>query len=158
MINRKVISFSLSVQVLGAICRSFLANRLGSNKWISLPPVAPSINTSLSMDQLVVGVDAMVRFTIWNTAHRCLYYSYARCRLLRQWGYPVKLNMGLHNLLQAGRNTEGHCWVSLNDHALFEEKDPYALYPDKLGESGDIVYWARLWEDGEKTYVRLKKE
>jgi hypothetical protein len=135
MTTRIFDSFSIFVQVLGAVGRSFLANRRGNNR-----------------------VDRIVDFALWNTAHRCLYYSYARCRLLRQWGYSVKLNLGLHNLSQAGRDAEGHCWISLNDQALFEENDPYALYPDIMGERDDTVYWARLKGDGKKTYVRLHKK
>jgi hypothetical protein len=158
MTTRIFDSFSIFVQVLGAVGRSFLANRRGNNRWVPLPPVAPSINTSLPMEELVARVDRIVDFALWNTAHRCLYYSYARCRLLRQWGYSVKLNLGLHNLSQAGRDAEGHCWISLNDQALFEENDPYALYPDIMGERDDTVYWARLKGDGKKTYVRLHKK
>ena len=157
MIQRIFTSSSIAVHVLGTVLRSYLANRRGDNKWIPLPPVAPSLNTSLGMDELVARVDRTVRFAIYNTAHLCLYYSYARCCLLRRWGYPVKLNIGLHNL-QGGRNAEGHCWVSLNDQPLFEGNDPHMVYPDKLGERDDTVYWSRLKGDGENKYMRMKKE
>ena len=156
MIERTFPSSVIAVRVLGTVLRSYLANRRGNNKWIPLPPVASSMNSSLAMDELVERVDRSVRFFICNTAHFCLYYSYARCCLLRQWGYPVKLNMGLHNL-QAGRNTEGHCWVTLNGQALFEDNDPYLVYPDKLGERGDTVYWSRTKGDGGKKFARLRK-
>ena len=150
-------SFVLPFNVLASVCRAFLANRQGSNKWLPLPPVAPRMNTSLSMEQLSARVDRIVGPAILNTAHPCLYYSYARCRILRRWGYPVQLNVGLHNL-QGKRETEGHCWISFEGRPLFEEKDPHEMYPDRVGEHGDVVYWVRLKgaEGGE--FVRLRKE
>jgi len=63
----------------------------------------------------------------------------------------------LHNLGTDG-STEGHCWISLNDQSLFEEKNPYLIYPDKMGERDDTVCWARLKSDGEKTFLRLKSK
>lgn len=157
MMSRRIIFLSLFFNVLDAVCRAFLANRRGNNKWIPLPPVPHSINTSLPMEQVVAMVDRIVRHTIFNTAHPCLYYSYARCRVLRRWGYFIQLNIGLHNL-QAGQNTEGHCWISRKGEVLFEEKDPHEMYPDNMGERDDVVYWAKLRGGEGKEFLRLKKE
>ncbi|MCL7488345.1 MAG: lasso peptide biosynthesis protein [Desulfobulbaceae bacterium] len=155
--HRTFASFFFPFNVLASLCRAFLANRQGSNKWLPLPPVAPRVNTSLSMEQLAAGVDRIIGLVIVNTAHPCLYYSYARCRALRIRGYPVQLNIGLHSL-QGKREAEGHCWISFEGRPLFEEKDPHEMYPDRMGEHGDVVYWARLKgaEGGE--FVRLRKE
>lgn len=143
--------------VLIALCRAWLANRLGRNKWIPLPPVAPAVTTALPAEQLAAQVDSIVCRAIVNTAHLCLYQGYARCCVLRKFGYPAKLNMGLHNLDEKNR-TEGHCWVSLDGKALCEEKEPRETYPDMMGERNGVVYWARLHKDDGKRFVRLRKE
>jgi len=142
--------------VLASVCRTFLANRKGSNRWLPLPPVTSSVKADLSMEELVDLVDRVVKLSVWNTAHPCLYYAYARCRILRRWGHPVKLNIGLHNLY-GEQEVEGHCWLSLENKVLFEEKDPCQMYPDRMGERGDTVYWARLKGGEEEFILRLKK-
>ena len=157
MTNRISTTFLILLTTLSSVCRAFLANRRGNNKWIPLPPVAHSIDTSFSIEQLVAIVDRIVRLTILNTAHPCLYYSYARCRVLRSCGYFVQLNIGLHNL-QADQKVEGHCWISRKGQVLFEEKDPHELYSDMMGERDDVLYWTRLKEGTEKKILRMKKE
>ena len=157
MISRILTTFFVFLTTLSSVYRAFLANRRGKNKWIPLPPVALSINTSFSTEQLVAKVDRIVRILILNTAHPCLYYSYARCRVLRNCGYFIQLNIGLHNL-QKDQKVEGHCWLSRKGQVLFEENDPHEMYPDKIGERADVVYWARLKGKEGKEFVRQRKK
>ncbi len=157
MLHRFLTSLSLFFNVLAAVGRARLANRTGSNKWVPLSSVAPVVNTSLSIDKLVARVDRIVRLFIMNTAHPCLYFSYARCRVLRSWGYNAKLNIGLHNL-QCDQKTDGHCWISLDGQVLLEESDPHDIYPDRMGERNHTVYWARLQGEEGKTPARLKRK
>lgn len=157
MMTRILTSIVIFFTTLVSVCRAFLANRRGNNKWIPLPPVAPSINRSFSLEELVDKVDRIVRILILNTAHPCLYYSYARCRVLRMNGYFIQLNIGLHNL-QKDQKVEGHCWLNRKDQVLFEENDPHELYPDMMGERDDVIYWARLKGKEGKEFVRQRKK
>jgi hypothetical protein len=71
MISRIFDSLGIYFNVLGAVCRSFLANHRGNNRWIPLLPVAPAINTSLTMDKLVVKVDKTIRLVIFIRREIC---------------------------------------------------------------------------------------
>jgi len=157
MIHRTSSSLFLFFSTLLAVCRAFLANRFGDRKWVPLPAVAAERDTSLSPEQTVDLTDRIVRLVVINTAHACLYYSYARCCALRRRGYKVKLNMGLHSLHDSVA-AEGHCWISLDGRPQFEEKDPHKLYPDKMGERDDFVYWARVTRENGKRASRERKE
>ncbi len=157
MTRRTFFSCSVFITALVSVCRAFLANRLGDKKWVPLPVVAPEKNTLFSLDELVGITDRVVRLAIMNTAHPCLYYSYARCRVLRRAGHPVKINMGLHNL-HGNEGAEGHCWISMEGQPLFEENDLHELYPDRMGERDDVVYWGRLKSGEGQNSLRLKRE
>lgn len=148
---------ALFVTTVTSVYRVYNANRKGDNTWIPLPPVTPSTSGSVSMGKLVDAVDKIVRTIVFNTAHPCLYSSYARCCVLRKNGYPVQLNFGMHNL-QEGLQPEGHCWLSYEGEVMLEEKDPHDMYPDKLGVHGDMLYWGRLKGVEGKEFVRKKKE
>ncbi|GAB4338352.1 MAG: hypothetical protein Kow0089_10240 [Desulfobulbaceae bacterium] len=153
----KVGGVRLAVLVVDAVCRSFLANRTGSNRWVVLGPVAPLKNTPPSPEQIREAVDRIVGLIVRNTGHPCLYYGYARCRALRRYGYLAQLNLGLAGL-KPDLETGGHCWVSLDDGVLFEERDPASLFPDRLGERGDIVYWTRFRKERNETVRRERNE
>lgn len=144
--RNQLLTCSMWLGVLGSVARTFLANRLGSNRWIPLPKVRPAHRPDVPIAALIAPVDAIVRTVVRNTGHPCLYYSYARCRVLRRHGYDVRLNLGLHTR-HGGSFAEGHCWLSMADRVLFEERDPHESFPDMLGERNGVIYWGRLQKD-----------
>lgn len=154
--GKLLLYISILIATLTSVYRARLANKKGDNTWIPLPPVSSVNDQRYSLQQVVRIVDTIVRLVIFNTAHPCLYYAYARCCVLRNNGYTVKLNIGMHNL-QPELQAEGHCWISHEGKVLFEEQDPLRMYPDMLGERNSVIYWTSSKGDQDKTFIRRKK-
>ncbi|MBU0731186.1 MAG: lasso peptide biosynthesis protein [Proteobacteria bacterium] len=146
-------------ETLVAACKVYISNRLGSNRWIPLPEVIVQEGDIPSgyIDAVVQRIDRVIRFVARNTGHLCLYLGYARAVVLRKLGTEAILNIGLNNC-SAGKKIEGHCWLSINDRVVYEDKDQHLLYPLKMGASADsaTTYWIGQ-ADEELLIHRLKK-
>jgi hypothetical protein len=78
-----------------------------------------------------------------RTGRTCFFRSYILAFVLRRWGFPAVINVGLRNL-GGDRRAEGHCWLTTPEGALFSEPtDPREQYPVFMGDGvPGVRYWA----------------
>ena len=97
--------------------------------------------------QTICLIDGLVDRLLFRSKHRCFYRCYAAAAVLRRWGEPLVLNIGLRNLGPAVL-TRGHCWLTLNGCKFYEHLKTEVLYPFAMGSTaGDIAYWVNFGVD-----------
>jgi hypothetical protein len=110
---------------------------------VRLPPVRDDRLLSESDIAFILRVAAgLMKFGAARTGRKCFIRSYILATVLRRWGLPVSINVGLRNLNGTGQ-TEGHCWLTTPEGALFAEPaDPLQEYPVFMGDGPPgIRYW-----------------
>ncbi len=87
----------------------------------------------------------IMKLKIIGKKRKCFFYSYILASVLRKWGTPAILNVGL-SICGPSTRTEGHCWVTTEDGALIEEpSNPERDYPVFIGPgTNGILYWINL--------------
>jgi len=93
------------------------------------------------VEYLIKCTDNLVRFGAIRTGRKCFFRAYILGSVLRKWGIPVIMNVGLFDLAGDCKR-HGHCWLTLNDHLFAEPFVKVERYKTKIG-SGDngICYW-----------------
>jgi hypothetical protein len=146
VIKERIIDLVVTFQTVVAVIRAGgVKRRKGKSRsyYFKLPPV----NTARSIPRyfqpwIVRRIGRLTGLLAAGSRNICFYRSYAVVSVLRRWGIPLELNIGLGSL-EASRKTEGHCWVTLHGEKFFEHTSPEETYPIEIGrnESG-IRYWA----------------
>jgi hypothetical protein len=135
--------------VMGFQCAAGLvkawAIRLGRTMTgVRLPPVPDNKLLSESDIEFILRVTTwLVTYGAARTGRKCFIRAYILATVLRRWGFPVDINVGLKNLAGAGR-AEGHCWLTTPEGALFAEpEDPQKEYPVFMSDGvPGVRYWA----------------
>jgi len=131
-------------QAFAALYRAwYLQSRHGSGSLVLAAVQSRRIfsNVTETTGRIVDRVDHIQRLVVFRSKHQCFYRAYARAVVLRKCGVPVVLNLGLVNL-GAGKQVEGHCWLTLNGRDFFEKSGVRHLYQHKLAQTdGDVCYW-----------------
>ena len=132
---------------------TMFGRRLGR---LQLPPVGPPFSLSKErITQTIRWIDGLVYRLLFCSKHRCFFRAYAVAVVLRRWGLPLVLNIGLRNLGPSAQ-TRGHCWLSLNGRKFYEHLKPNVLYPFAMGSAaGDIAYWVNFGVDRDIVRHRL---
>ncbi len=130
-------------QCAGALIKA-MTIRLGRTMaHVRLPPDPPQNLLSEADIAFILSVTAgLVRIGAARTGRKCFVRSYILATVLRKWGVPVVINVGLKNL-NGNSRTEGHCWLTTPEGALFAEPtDPQQEYPVFMGNgAADVRYW-----------------
>ena len=104
------------------------------------PDKFKSITTD-DIDYLIKCTDSLVRYGAIRTGRKCFFRAYMLGSVLRKWGLPVTMNVGLIDL-GGDCKRHGHCWLTLNGCLLAESADEVKIYKTELGSRGnDICYW-----------------
>lgn len=87
--------------------------------------------------------DAFTRYGAARTGRKCFFRAFILASVLRRWGLPLVMNVGMGNLGPTAR-TEGHCWLTTPDGQPFAEpQDPRERYPFLMGNADyGVRYWA----------------
>ncbi|MCP4429683.1 MAG: hypothetical protein GY806_01765 [Gammaproteobacteria bacterium] len=93
------------------------------------------------IDYLAKCADFLVRYGAIRTGRKCFFRAYILGSVLRKWGIPVILNVGLYNLIGDCKR-RGHCWLTLNGHIFADSSTKVDIYKTRLGSgSNGICYW-----------------
>ena len=115
---------------------------------IFLTPVNSTVKlTTQKINQIVTLVDTVLFIVMFWKPGRCFYRSYAIAHILRQYGVPLKINLGWENIHEFKGKARAHCWLTLNDMPFAEKNNPFDRFPSKFeNHNEDIQYW--LGSDG----------
>ena len=76
-----------------------------------------------------------------RTARKCFFRAFIMASVLRKWGIPVVMNVGLRNL-KTFKRTDGHCWLTLDGLPFAETNNPEQIYPFEMGSgTNGVRYW-----------------
>lgn len=140
--------FQVTFWVLVALVEAWRTRRGRRLDRLRLPPVGPTFSLSKErITQTIRWIDGLVNRLVFSRKHRCFFRSYAVAVVLRRWGLPLVLNVGLRNLGPSARS-RGHCWLTLNGRKFYEHLRPEILYPFAMGSTADdIAYWVNFGVD-----------
>lgn len=135
--------FHLSIQAFIALLQAWNIKIRRKMSNVQFPPPSNKLN-ALSIndiDYLTKCTDYLVYYGAIRTGRKCFFRAYILGSVLRKWGLPVVMNVGLYDLV-GGCKRHGHCWLTLNGHILAESSTKVVIYKTKLGSGGNgICYW-----------------
>lgn len=116
-----------------------------SRKTMANIRLAPPSNSSCLTDpdiSFVLGCsDFLVKLGARRTGRKCFFRSFIMASVLRKWGLPVIMNVGLRGL-RGARRTDGHCWLTLDGKPFGETDNPNRDYPVQLDQGiNGVQYW-----------------
>lgn len=83
----------------------------------------------------------LVKWGAIRTGRKCFFRAFIMASVLRKWGIPVVMNVGLRNL-RTFKRTDGHCWLTLDGLPFAETNDPEQIYPFEMGSgTNGVRYW-----------------
>ena len=86
-------------------------------------------------------VHLLLKLGVIRTGRKCFFRAYIMASILRKWGVPVMMNVGLSNL-RASKKTTGHCWLTLDGQPFEEIHNPNQRFPFKMiCAANGIHYW-----------------
>ncbi len=112
---------------------------------VCLPLAERSMTLPLADQLFIVNfTDATVSRLGARTGRKCFLRAFILARIFRRQGITVEFNVGLEaaSAGQMGGQPDGHCWLTLQDHPIFETGNPQARYAHFLATgSNGIRYW-----------------
>lgn len=110
----------------------------------------PAISSRKRLDKVEISfiiwfADMLVKVGAARTGRKCFFRAFILGSVLRKWGVPVAMNIGLCNLKSS--KAKGHCWLTLNGAPFAEKDDPKEKFPFQIGSgSNGVHYWSGLIE------------
>lgn len=139
MTSRRILILGQSMLAFGRAWIIKSGRQMGR---VRLPAVARVRGVSDGEVTYVVAcASALTKYGAIRTARKCFFRAFIIAVVLRKWGVPAVLNVGLRNL-GAGRKSSGHCWASEGGLPIAEDRDPRSDYPIRLGvDVRGVLYW-----------------
>ena len=134
--------FLILLQGLKGLLQAWIIKRKKNMGNIQIPLTA----NTLPLDEKEISfairyVHVILKFGAIRTGRRCFFRAYIMAYILRNWGIPVMMNVGLCNL-RSSQKTIGHCWLTLEGQPFKEIDNPNQKFPFKmLCAANGIYYW-----------------
>ena len=127
---------------LRALAHAWLIKIGKTMRKVKLPSAPGEVRLSEADLSFVIGcTDFLVKLGAKRTGRKCFFRAFIAASVLRKWGVPVTMNIGLRPL-PALRKASGHCWLTLDGIPFAETGDPHREYPFAIGQGENGVrYW-----------------